>query len=1730
MNIGLVIIDILKIFVMIALFVIPFVAEFLLFKWDKKKKVSHLRWIPFLGSVMYVLIATLFLMVTDGIFSWTAGRLISLWDTEQFVKRVQSVYADRVQFVLLVNVALEGIFLFCSGFFRVGITQKNILKPEGVDGKFTLMQKIERWVLKKLNTETWFFISRILFYIAISLSVMYALLFALYLIPAIFSFSFLSYEKLHMIFESGYIYPACTLIGLWEAYYFLEGVKRINEECPGFVSGGPSTQKSEEFADLEAIDNKVKEIFGSFYRCDVDITDSALKELSGNQGLFAKLIGKAAAEDDRNALEYNELYLNCIDRISKTDKSVVVNGNFFSPFSRYFLRYLSVVVAQGDNVVVVCTTNEQIDRVYDYISAGLAQISSPYCNNFGETNVDFDDPIWKIVKIYDRDGDFYEASIEEKNILITSMGYLCSNRFEEENGNFIPTIKNVVFVDILSTLKSFNKQLTVFNTRLRHMIDKQAVAAKNSGPEMMYKERYVSRQAKYICFEATRISGIDAVLKNLLAVDFEIADVMTYNENTKVRCYRYEPLEEKGEALENPQFFNSCDNVNAAVNMAVYCLSEGAKKVTLFADDIIPYKNIAETLAANAGQVSVNADVNSITINRVDYEYSKQSVIIVMDSLCNLPATIRKYVSMMEKEPALILIFSKSYLMCDYYLNNISKLWPSYQIEKIPVEAGTMKSISQKILVKANNGGILKEEVFYYASFVPQFEEYVKNNDIDAILKEILALYKVAVENEVDLFKYFEYTASREFDKTGKYIKTDKILLRRKGKIFDIINGKDAAILVTEGGEITLSVPKSRISQKFIAGQNLVHDGNLYYIKSIDFAKGKIYGQLTVSSKNDEIYQYLQAREYRLEIGEEQIEHVLPTKHIVFNCNEAGVRVDDVFVSVFRAPMDVITKRYYDIDSETMALDSLKPDYHDISAEGYDSLAKETYRRYGKMNNPGYSSESIRKVANLTFGENGALVMMVRARGSFGADINKTKALAIVILNEIVHAMFPSVADSVVVCSNLDNADWDEKAVQIMEKQPQLTLLGENKEFEAENEFNILIVEDCSQELGVISALVSDGENILKMLFDDVFKYLDWYVNAEEKSNYLHYGMGAAPSCFDFEALHKLSKVLGSYVKCSPKVEELPPSEEKLRCSFCSRVGIKDKEVLLIEDGRKICKKCAETIIANDEEKLKKHLQSAKMFMESTYGIELGEDFDFCFESAAKIKNMLKRSGKFDEQESIIPVDAYTDETGKVYVENSVPSANLSELIVHELTYIWQRENLVEDVSMELAEGHVALVIVQYLRFLDNVSLADTRNAFYESTAATFGVGYRRMTQELLSHPQFGNNPFRYMASISGKKAETDIITPPKTIPAEDKGEPYVPKEPDRKNTGIIYYYYSSITDRKRYVYDIILSGISQHLETAVVDGCNFEEISEVFYYVRCDHPELFWIRTLSVCGEEVTFIYDADKAETEKLKAQIDKTVNSYLKEVSDDMSAYEVALHFHVKLINALDYDTVFLKQEKDDEEGIDYIRTICGPFLNKAAVCAGYARAFQYLMQKCGIECTMVTGVATNDTGAAESHAWNLVKIDNEYYYIDTTWDDSSDTIQEVKKLQIGFSYFCVTTEEILRTRKFKDMPHMPPICTAQKANYYIHNNLMLEKYEEDKLVEFVRRAVESGKTSVTFKCTTKALFDETVRKLFGDESRCLVLVRAANKINAKVKTSSCTHNRDANMLTITVFFKM
>ena len=103
-----------------------------------------------------------------------------------------------------------------------------------------------------------------------------------------------------------------------------------------------------------------------------------------------------------------------------------------------------------------------------------------------------------------------------------------------------------------------------------------------------------------------------------------------------------------------------------------------------------------------------------------------------------------------------------------------------------------------------------------------------------------------------------------------------------------------------------------------------------------------------------------------------------------------------------------------------------------------------------------------------------------------------------------------------------------------------------------------------------------------------------------------------------------------------------------------------------------------------------------------------------------------------------------------------------------------------------------------------------------------------------------------------------------------------------------------------------------------------------------------------------------------------------------------YETVKNIHDYLIKNFDYDYRKNNENYTDIEG----------FRDGVMVCNGYAMATFYLCNKAGIDARLIIGIGGNDTTI--NHAWNVVKIDGNWYNMDVTWDDQGGD-------KISYKYF-------------------------------------------------------------------------------------------------------------------------
>lgn len=309
----------------------------------------------------------------------------------------------------------------------------------------------------------------------------------------------------------------------------------------------------------------------------------------------------------------------------------------------------------------------------------------------------------------------------------------------------------------------------------------------------------------------------------------------------------------------------------------------------------------------------------------------------------------------------------------------------------------------------------------------------------------------------------------------------------------------------------------------------------------------------------------------------------------------------------------------------------------------------------------------------------------------------------------------------------------------------------------------------------------------------------------------------------------------------------------------------------------------------------------------------------------------------------------------------------------------------------------------------------------------------------------------------------------------------------DAKNTGL-YYGYAVLNDNQRKLYREIYRALTDRKEYVEVSTNKTEELNYVFNYVMNDHPELFYVdgyqyKKYSI-GSTVTKLhfygnYTMEEREIAQYNAQIEQKMAKISEQLPDTTDEYEVAKAAYEYIINTTQYDL----NAPDNQN-------ICSVFLHGRSVCQGYAKAYQYLLQKEGIQAVLVTGKANQD-----GHAWNLVKINGAYYYVDVTWGDASYILSESQEIEnlppINYDYLLVTTEDICETHQLDEL-YILPECTTTQDNYYVREGLFLTAYEETELERIFAQAYENGNSYVTVKCADEMVYAQVREKLL-DEKR-------------------------------------
>lgn len=210
-------------------------------------------------------------------------------------------------------------------------------------------------------------------------------------------------------------------------------------------------------------------------------------------------------------------------------------------------------------------------------------------------------------------------------------------------------------------------------------------------------------------------------------------------------------------------------------------------------------------------------------------------------------------------------------------------------------------------------------------------------------------------------------------------------------------------------------------------------------------------------------------------------------------------------------------------------------------------------------------------------------------------------------------------------------------------------------------------------------------------------------------------------------------------------------------------------------------------------------------------------------------------------------------------------------------------------------------------------------------------------------------------------------------------------------------------------------------------------ELKNAFQAVVGDHPELFWLNTAYQCQyvpsgavAEITLDFNRTADQLDISKRDFEDAAQEILDLAGNPenggMTEVDAETAIHDALLSRVSYDMT-----------AEMNQSAYSALVNGVSVCAGYARAYQYLCQKCDIPCYYCTGYAGQD------HAWNIVELDNEFYNVDVTWDDAASD---------RYAYFNKTDTDFAVDHSRQDLSIYLPPCKGETYHSSLNNSMQNE----------------------------------------------------------------------------------
>ncbi len=337
---------------------------------------------------------------------------------------------------------------------------------------------------------------------------------------------------------------------------------------------------------------------------------------------------------------------------------------------------------------------------------------------------------------------------------------------------------------------------------------------------------------------------------------------------------------------------------------------------------------------------------------------------------------------------------------------------------------------------------------------------------------------------------------------------------------------------------------------------------------------------------------------------------------------------------------------------------------------------------------------------------------------------------------------------------------------------------------------------------------------------------------------------------------------------------------------------------------------------------------------------------------------------------------------------------------------------------------------------------------------------------------------------------------------------------------GIEEYYFNQIPSHLNEIYRELYERIRDYEDEAdLYATVPVEDFWTAYYAVLADHPEFFWVgsnievQQNAVSNKVVHYSLSVTvpKQERDAMKVQLSEAADAIIAGIPEGSSDYGRIKYVYEYLIDSVDY----VSESRDNQN-------IQSALLYKASVCAGYSRAFQYVLHRMGMFCTYVSG----SIAGGGDHAWNIVRIGDQYYNVDVTWGDPVFVNASEGTDRYGvmnYTYLCCTDTELSATHTAKAAVSLPS-CTDDSYNYYKLNGMYYAAFDYNSIYNALMASVQSGSEAITMKFGSREGYDTALYELFQNGLIQDAAQYLMNQYGLSTWNYRYTAEEDYNLITI------